>query len=216
MNDELELKYTVLDLEALREWLDRTFPTDDRQGVWREQEMVDIYFDTADERLASAGHGARLRTIAGATVVGLKSDLRLRGSVHQRLELEAPAANVLDPSVWPPSEVRELVARVVRGVPLEERFALRQVRRERTHRPRDGAAVLLSLDRVEVLHGGRQLGELLQLEAELRSGPADVLYEMARLLESSGLVQPEPLSKMALAEALVAAGEPAEAGEAAS
>ena len=200
MTDELELKYAVEDAAALETWLDSEFPPVAGEP-WRDQRVTDRYFDTADRALGQAGYGARLRRTGEAVVLGVKTDIDTKDGVHHRLELEAPGVDRLEPARWPESEVRALIEQIVGDRPLVERFVLRQQRRERRHSV-DGGVCMLSIDVVKVVARDRTLAELCQLEVELLAGEG-VLREMARRIESSGLVTPEPRSKMAIAARLV-------------
>lgn len=204
MSQELELKYSVDDPEALLAWLDDHLPPAPGGTGWQDSIVIDRYFDTAGGALAAAGYAARLRERSGTTIVGLKWDIGVSDGIHYRHELEAPATLALEPTAWPPSDVRELVRRVVGAQPLIERFVLDQLRRERQHEL-DGCRVLISMDRVNVQHGGRRLGQLQQLEVELLDGEASVLAALGRRIAASGLVRPEMRGKLATAKRMAAA-----------
>ncbi|CAN5533315.1 hypothetical protein BH23CHL6_BH23CHL6_03610 [soil metagenome] len=206
MRRELELKYSVGDADALLAWLDDHLPPAPGATGWQDTMVIDRYFDTAGRALGAAGYGARLRQRSGETIVGLKSDIGVSDGIHYRHELEAPATPALVPGDWPPSDVRELVQRVAGTQPLIERFVLDQLRREREH-ALDDCRFLISMDHVNVLHRGRRLGELHQLEVELLDGNPSVLAALGRRIAASGLVRPELRSKLATAKALAAAAD---------
>ena len=100
MGDELELKYSVDDLDAIIAFLDEQLPIAPGYG-WRTIDVTDTYFDTASRALAKAGYGARLRRHGIKRSVGLKSDIRTDGALVARTEIEADATASLDPAAWP-------------------------------------------------------------------------------------------------------------------
>ena len=197
MGDELELKYTVDDLEAVVAFLDEQLPPAPGYG-WRTLDVTDTYFDTADRALAKAGYGARLRRHGLRRSVGLKSDVRTDGALVARTEIEAEATAALDPTVWPRSEARDIIRSICRREPLVARFVLRQKKRRR-----DFGGLELSVDDVTIRHGREMAGQLRELEVEYKSGRRSELTRVAKLIERSGLATPEPRSKMALAAAVV-------------
>jgi triphosphatase len=198
LSEEHELKYAVDDLAAMEAWLDREWPTSLHSSGWHDVAVSDRYFDTADEALAAAGYGARLRGSGDGTLLALKAIGTAGGALHSRRELEAPATPALSPDEWPPSEARELVRRIAGDRPLVDRFVLEQRRRER-HIAMDDARLTLSLDRVAVRAEGRHLATLTGLEIELLTGRPETLVAIAERLEPSGLAAPESRTKMEIA-----------------
>jgi CHAD domain-containing protein len=197
MGDELELKYTVDDLEAVIAFLDEQLPPAIGYG-WRTLFVTDTYFDTESRALAKAGYGARLRRHGRKGIVGLKSDLRSDGALVARNEIEAEATAALDPAAWPRSEARDIVRSLARRELLRPRFVLRQRKRRR-----DFGGLELSVDEVIVRRRREVAGELKELEVEYKSGRKSELTRVAKLIERSGLATPEPRSKMVLAAAMV-------------
>jgi CHAD domain-containing protein len=197
MGDELELKYTVDDLDAVIAFLDEQLPPAIGYG-WRTLFVTDTYFDTETRALARAGYGARLRRHGRKGIVGLKSDLRTQGALVARNEIEAEATAALDPSTWPRSEARDIVRSLARREPLLPRFVLRQRKRRR-----DFGGLELSVDEVTVRRRREVAGELRELEVEYKSGRKSELTRVAKLIEKSGLATAEPRSKMVLAAAMV-------------
>jgi inorganic triphosphatase YgiF len=200
---EIELKFAFDDADALRDWLDETFPLARGDG-WKTHEITDVYFDTADQALKDAGYGARLRTIGSLTTLTLKSNVEVSGGLHRRLELEAPATKALDTERWPDSEARSRVIDVVGARRLIESFVIGQQRRERYVSLGDSTAVA-SLDQGEVEYLGIAAGELQHLEIELREGEPAALRAVARQVARSGLATAEDHSKLELAKEMVEA-----------
>jgi triphosphatase len=205
---EEELKYSAVDLDAVAAWLDQRYPPA-MDEAWRRVSVTDRYFDTPDFALARAGYGARLRRQAGRTTLTLKSDIEVSGARHRREEIDAPAGASLEPESWPPSSARELLVELAGRGPFVDRFAIRQRRRERGL-SYAGAELAASLDDARVVLDGVELARLRGLEVELVSGRRGALSGLADELATSGVVQPQPISKLQLGHALVAAVAPLE------
>ena len=211
---EVELKYGVRDPEAIERLLDGDRLGDLVVGAWSTVEVVDRYIDTADLRLETEGWNARLRTTEAGTSLDLKSldDVAVEpeagrrpqgASLRRRIEWSGPATEHLDPSEWPESGARARLAALAVDAPLEERFTLRQTRRERELRGTSGWAIL-SLDDVSVEHDGRPIGRFGALEIEMKGGDDRLLDTVAELLESSGVVDDAPASKLEAALTMLA------------
>ena len=217
---EVELKYLVRDEPALRAWLARGWggaldgiPEADPRTI----AVEDRYVDTVRGALERAGFGARLRRVGeGPWVITVKSassqrpesragaGKRSSAALAQRMEVEGPADERLDPAAWPPSAASGLVEEVRGRGRLHTLFTISQRREQRTLALGEGP-VEVTLDRVTVLRGGRSVGAFSILEVEAGSpGSAGALERLAELLEASGLVTPEPRSKEEMARDLVA------------
>lgn len=214
---EVELKYLVRDLEALRSWLARDWggALDGVESSNDETvEVEDRYIDTAYGALAQAGFGARLRREANGPVsINVKSASHVRpesGSDHegskalsQRVEVEGVANERLDPDSWPASAARELINEVRDGARLRTLFTISQ-RRERRTLALDDGPVIITLDRVSVFRGARPLSSFSVFEAEAPKGSGANLGRLATLVEATGYVTPEPRSKEEIARHYVA------------
>jgi len=202
VTEEVELKFSFDDGEAVREWLDEHFPIDNDAGGWRTHQITDVYFDTPDLGLEEAGIGARLRTVGSDTTLTVKADIEVSDGLHRRLELEAPATRNLDTQKWPDSEARSRLIDVVGARRLIERFVVGQQRRERAI-DIDGTAVIASIDEGEVEYLGIPAGELRHFELELLSGDATALRPLAERIGDSALATNEDRSKLQVAADLV-------------
>lgn len=221
---EVELKYRVTDLVALRAWLkdgwSEALPWA-TLGPPRSRAVEDRYFDTAREALRHHGFGARLRRVGGRHLVTVKSlspdelDAFERpdddadatregddGAVHRRIELEGPASARLDPDTWPSSPARELIDELRGAARLRGLFTIRQAREVRDVTTTDGSAEL-SLDEVRVIAGRNVVGTFAELEVESTGGSLGLLSGVARALAATGAVLPAVGSKEAQARALV-------------
>jgi CHAD domain-containing protein len=220
---EVELKYRVTDLPALRTWLEHDWP-DALPGIAlgppRTKAVEDRYFDTTREALRHHGFGARLRRTGGQHMVTVKSlspdELEETGepsapqavaashgdAVHRRIELEGPANGRLDPRTWPSSPARELIEELRGAARLRGLFTVRQVREVRDVSSDEGTAQL-SLDEVRVVAGRSVVGTFAELEVESTGDSPEVLARVARALAATGVLVPAGRSKEAQARALV-------------
>ncbi len=170
-------------------------------GPARTVDEVDVYLDTEDLRLSAARWACRLRSREGAVRVSLKgpaaSEVPADG-LHRRPEVEGPATDTVDPAHWPPSAARARLEALSGGRPLIERFRLAQSRTERSVRLRDGREIgLLSLDVVDVIHGGRTLGRLHAVELELAAGGDEApVAGITTALEAIPGLSREPRTKL--------------------
>lgn len=214
---EVELKYLVRDLEALRSWLAKDWGGA-LDGVESGNEMTveveDRYVDTAYGALEHAGFGARLRREDdGPISVNVKSASHDRPgeadgevdpkALSQRVEVEGPANTRLDPDEWPPSAARELINEVRDGARLRTLFTINQRRLKRTMALDEGP-VEVALDWVAVFRGARPLSSFSVLEVEAPKGSGANLTRLASLIEATGFVTPEPRSKEEIARHYVA------------
>jgi len=214
---EVELKYLVRDLEALRAWLARDWggALDGVEfGNERTVEVEDRYIDTAYGALERAGFGARLRREDnGPYTVTVKStsydrpadddDEREPKALSQRVEVEGPANERLDPDTWPSSAARELINEIRDKARLRTLFTINQ-RREKKTLALDDGAVLVALDRVSIFRGGRPLASFSVFEVEAGKGSGANLRRLAQMVEATGFVLPEPRSKEEIARHYVA------------
>ena len=201
---EIEAKYAIPDdrtferLRALESLAGYTF------HFQVQQDIDDVYLDTAGRDLLRAGWACRIRrgVVADRQLVTLKGLGRARGAIHRREEHEIETPAGLPLSEWPVGPVRDTVLSLAHGATLETLLELHQVRILHDVR-RDGrVAAVRFLDRVVVSSSSRQL-TTLEMEIELQSGGnlAD-LWELERVLRRFRL-QAESRSKLERALAWV-------------
>jgi triphosphatase len=215
---EVELKYLVRDLEALRAWLARDWGgalDGVDSGNEKTIDVEDRYIDTAYGALEQAGFGARLRREdEGPVTITVKSASHDRPGVDdeaeadsaalsQRVEVEGPADERVDPDLWPASAARELINEVRDGARLRTLFTIAQ-RREKKTLALDDGPVLVTLDRVSVFRGARPLSSFSVLEVEATKGSGANLVRLAAFVEATGFVVAEPRSKEEIARHYVA------------
>lgn len=166
MDHEIELKFLIAP-EASTDILARL------EGQEAVRQLDATYFDTVDHALRKAGYGLRIRDGENGRKQTLKS--ASSGGVFARGEWESAVAG--------PEPDRELLARtpaakVINGDALTPVFAT-NVRRVIRLIERDGAVIEAALDHGELLAADRRAG-VSELELELKSGPARVLFDLAR------------------------------------
>jgi inorganic triphosphatase YgiF len=208
MGAEIEAKLLADRPERLMELADA--PTVGRAtlGPALAFDELDVYLDTADGRLAAAGWACRLRERSGVFQVSLKGPPESDADawVHRRPELEGPASAALDPETWPRSSARDFLDELRAGARLVERFRLQQRRTERRAVVDGDHVATLSLDRVEIIAGGTERGELLAVELELTpEGNVSILGELAAELAARPGLRPDRLTKLEHAAAVIGA-----------
>ena len=166
MDHEIELKFLIAP-EASTAILARL---EGREAV---RQLDATYFDTADHALRRAGFGLRVRDGENGRKQTLKS--ASAGGVFARGEWES--------AVVGPEPDRDLLAKTpaakaVNGDTLVAVFTT-NVRRVTRMIERDGAVIEAALDHGELLADDRRAG-VSELELELKSGPARVLFDLAR------------------------------------
>jgi inorganic triphosphatase YgiF len=190
---EIELKFACGpdDLAAVL----AAAPKGDLGGDDETRELISVYFDTPDLALQKAGASLRVREHRGKRVQTLK-----RGQGLVREEHEAPIEGLApDPALEPlPSLLPE-------GAMLKPAFNVRVSRRLRTFRYK-AAVIELALDQGEVT-GGDQRSAICEVELELKSGPPQALFALARELSTAAPLYLAFDSKAARGQALVA-GQP--------
>ena len=209
---ELELKYAVSDVDAVRQLVGGDSLAGLTAGPWRTVRVSDQYLDTATEALRRRGYGARLRHADGRTLLTVKTAARgasgrrrRERGLHDRMELEGRATKRLNPSKWQDSAARSVVQAALGDERLRTLFYLDQ-RREERDLTRDGDTVAtLSLDTVDVRRFGRRVGTyaILEVESTQTGSGTRTLAAVAAALDEAQPLQPEPRSKEEIARQLV-------------
>ncbi len=202
---EVELKYRLSDAEIGERVLagDSLGPLHARGDIVQTQHD-DHYFDTPAGALAAAGWAARIRQAPEGALLSLKSLAASGSSLHRREELEAPAGPGLQPVDWPSSDARSLVLELCGDDALVETVRLDQTRRRRVFGD-DRFTVEVSLDDVRVLRDEAAIDRFVELEVELTGGEESQLGQVAAVLDATAGLTPSPASKLASAQAALAA-----------
>ena len=202
-------------------------------------DMTDVYLDTDDRALRSAGLVCRRRDRGDRVVVTVKrrgggaierdggASRRRRagggasegpgaGAIHRRDEWETELPDGLapdsPPGSWPAGEVRERVLAAAGDRPLAALVEVGQSRVLRTVSKGGRTVAELSLDTFTIVTGDGALAPQYEVEAELKGDGAEAdLGVIAGALQRDFALTPQPLSKFERAMAALAA-EPSPAG----
>lgn len=204
---ETELKITVD--EATIAALPRNSALDELRAAPRKtQNLVSIYYETADFALVSAGIALRLRKVGRKWVqtVKRKSGAGETHGLFSNLEVERDAPGgrlVLDG----PDEqgVYAAIFEAVGDAPLEPVFETR-VRRITDLLRAPSGEVELAIDRGEIVAGDKT-APIREVEMELLSGDVRALFEVARRLFASGPLNFSIANKSARGYGLVRTGD---------
>ncbi|WP_165190931.1 CHAD domain-containing protein [Caulobacter soli] len=181
MDHEIELKFLIAP-ESSDVILARL---EGREAV---RQLDATYFDTVDHALRKAGFGLRIRDGENGRKQTLKS--ASSGGVFARGEWES--------AVEGPEPDRDLLAqtpaaKVINGDALAPVFAT-NVKRVTRLIERDGATIEAALDQGELLADDRRAG-VSELELELKTGAARVLFDLARDLAAHAPLRLSLISK---------------------
>jgi inorganic triphosphatase YgiF len=181
MDHEIELKFLIAP-EASNAILARL---EGREAV---RQLDATYFDTVDHALRKAGYGLRIRDGENGRKQTLKS--ASSGGVFARGEWES--------AVEGPEPDRDLLAKtpaaqVINGDALSPVFAT-NVKRVTRLIERDGATIEAALDQGELLADDRRAA-VSELELELKTGAASVLFDLARDLAAHAPLRLSLVSK---------------------
>jgi triphosphatase len=204
MAQEIELKFIVAHdgVDALRQHLNTLDAKHTPAG-----QLLNIYYETADNWLRRHDMGLRIRGDQGRYEMTLKIAGRVVGGLHQRPEYNIPlekaelALDRLPTEVWPQGQ---LPAELVQNVqPLfSTDFA-----REKWVLNEGNSQIEVALDLGEVKAGEHQEA-ICELELELLSGDTADILALARRLLETGVLRQGSLSKAARGYQLAQGNEP--------
>ncbi len=160
----------------------------------------DRYLDTPDRALMAGGYACRWRMRQGSPLplITVKALTPASDHLHSREEIEVTLTtdSTADPTTWPVSEARQVVASLSQGRPLATLFEVWQERHVRLLRAPGALRPLieLSLDRVRL--GYVDAPDFFELEAELLAEDAeDWMAALVDALQAQWRLVPEPRSK---------------------
>ncbi|MGH8672777.1 MAG: CHAD domain-containing protein, partial [Burkholderiales bacterium] len=172
--EEIELKLAAAPRTLARLAAD---PLLGRRGAV--QHLTAIYFDTPRAALWRHGIALRLRREHGRWVQTVKAGGALEAGLHRRVEFTqriAPSGPKLEPIA--DAELRQKVARIARGKPLEPMFRVEVARETRRVTPAPGVEIEVAIDRGELVTGSSR-APVSEVELELKAGPAWRVFELA-------------------------------------
>ena len=139
--------------------------------------LAAVYYDTPKDRLARSGMSLRVRQEGDIRLQTVKAEAN--GGLVDRGEWEAPTSTgTLDAKALRRTPVKKLLnGRAGKLIPKVETH----VQRSRWDLAVDGAEIELVVDEGEVL-AGRERRDLSEVELELKAGPKEALFRVARSL----------------------------------
>jgi Uncharacterized conserved protein len=193
MAQEIELKFIVDDAgtDALRQHLNTLKAEHTPAG-----QLLNIYYETADNWLRRHDMGLRIRGDQGRYEMTLKIAGRTVGGLHQRPEyniaIDQPelALDKLPAEVWPQGEMPEGLAQQVQPLFSTDFY------REKWVVSQGKSQIEIALDLGEVKAGEYQ-EPICELELELLSGDTADVLALAQQLTQTGLIRQGSLSKAA-------------------
>jgi len=195
MPAEIELKYH-LDESLARELLSRRCLGGFLLAPFAVRDVVDVYYDTPDGRVARAGYALRFRRKGDRASLQLKSLTPASGAWHQRQELHILTDHPTEPDRWPGTPESRFLQRLLGDQPLRPLFSIRQKRHEARVLDDTGQPfALLSLDEVLWQAAGQE-ERGWELEIELLPGADEaILRRLAAALEAMPDLTPQASSK---------------------
>ncbi|MBN2110688.1 MAG: CYTH domain-containing protein [Methanosarcinaceae archaeon] len=154
----------------------------------------DIYFDTLDMALYSAGYSFRCREKPGTIFYTLKSLDNTGSAILKREEIEVAVAEKCEVSALEEGRLKSLVLDVIGAGSL---FPLFEVMHERASCDLKSGSInvaQLSLDDVVIRFGGNERA-YMEVEVELREGTEDELRRLADLMTGDPGLIPGSSSK---------------------
>jgi len=204
MPTEIELKYHLDDATA-RALLSQRRLGPFALGPFAVTEVIDVYYDTPDGRVAAAGYALRFRRKGEKAALQLKSLTPASGAWHQRRELHIPTGHPTKPGRWPDTPEARFLRQTVGDQPLQLLFSIHQKRHEAQVLDENGIPfALLSLDEVLWQGAGRE-ERGWELEIELLPGADEsLLHQLADALQATPGLKPQAASKYERGLALLA------------
>lgn len=213
---EIELKLQLAPPDAQR-FASKALPGQYAPHAAQQLSLHDIYFDTADMRLARAGAGLRVRQAGAGWVQTMKAGGSIDGGLHSRHEWECavdgPApdlAALIDviPHQWPWRALLKRLATEQESAPLLPLFSTRIERSVWQLVSPQGDAIECVLDQ-GVIECGDSSDAVCEVELELKSGKVASLFDLALALQQAMPMQIAGASKAERGYLLYAPQQPA-------
>ena len=161
--------------------------------------LRNVYYDTSDQRLRQQRVALRTREVAGDGTTQWLQTLKMAGAsdsaLSQRGEWESPVpSDALSRQALQATPWKTLDPKGTLFGALAPAFSTHFERTLWTVRRRNGSVVEVALDQGEVI-AGDQRSPIFELELELKAGPPEALFELARELARTVAVLPASVSK---------------------
>ena len=207
---EIELKLAGAP-EALQALFSSPVISQRATGRGRRQQLLNVYYDTSDQRLRARGLAFRVRKHGRRFIQTLKSN-DTEGLVTHRGEWEAPLPSAEPDLAVMPAGAMAVLEHLVSTGELERLFTTRVQRQVRRLRAVDQngrqslVEAALDLGAIETARGSQPIAEV---ELELLDGAPEVLYDLALELDALSPLRVETRSKSARGYALATGAKPA-------
>ena len=201
---ERELKFSLLEDFPSFEELAEVFRSSDYTLTPQDTvQQQDRYYDDKAGTLKQRGLALRRRSIDGKMLATLKRQGEVAGALHERLELELPMTG----GDWPGPVIRP-VSTLTDPANLRIQLELTTRRTNYSVLKEGTALALLSFDEVSASYPqGEQSVHFTEAEVEaLGDTSADVLQQIADLVDRVVRLTPNPAHKVARAEVLLSLG----------
>lgn len=201
MGEELEYKLRIPSKETYAALLTDPDVAVLAEGVWREQQMKTIYYDTLESALSKRLWTLRRRLEGNKSVVCIKTpteQANVRGEWQVAAEcIDGNSISALCKLGAP----RELL-QIYETAGITAVCGAEFLRKSVMLRFSDGSRAELAVD-CGFLHGKTECRPLTEMELELYDGAQAEMYLFLRLLQARYGLLPEPMSKFARAKELI-------------
>ena len=204
MPTERELKFSLLEDIPSFEELTEVFRTSGYTLSAQETlQQHDRYYDDAAGTLKGRGLALRRRSLNGETLATLKRQGEVTGALHERLEIELPMTG----GDWPGQVIRP-VSTLTDPAKLRIQLELITERLNYSVAKNGTALALLSFDDVSANYPqSEQSVHFTEAEVEaLGDTTTEALQDIADLVDRVVRLTPNPVNKVARAEALLSLG----------
>jgi inorganic triphosphatase YgiF len=197
---ERELKFSLIDDFPETEELQSLF---EKAGLELSTQptlkQFDTYYDDTSQSLRKAGLALRRRKVDGRSLATLKGQASIKGSLHQREEIEEPMLG----NAWP-QVIFERLETVTDPWGLQEKLELSTIRKRYLIRQKQSDMAILSFDQVSAQYPkSKQSVRFEEIEIEALEASNDNLQSFAEILQALIQISPNTTNKLERAEVLL-------------
>ncbi len=201
MTTEIELKYLVV-AEVTAEQISQVFRQKNIEFTFKEKQLTNSYFDTADLNLRKFDMGLRVRCDNGCNEQTIKTVGQVVGGLHSRpeynidIEGKFPILSMFPHEIWHPQQsVAELQNALISIFSTNFKRNIWLITDENDNQ------IELALDLGVIASGGKS-ESICEIEIELVTGSTEVLFDLAQILFDEFPMRPGIKSKAARGYAL--------------